>query len=149
MAENRKFRPAGLPGPLDEPMKFVALPTHKRPILGHSRKSERKHVLIRARCRRRQGFTDPISIVDLSAEGCSISYPCSRLEIGQLVTIKPSTMDGIEGIVRWVSTEGAGIEFSRALYAPVVEHLQREFAGSRPAVPTFERHNSLPPRRLV
>jgi hypothetical protein len=96
---------------------------------GRVRKSERRQVLILAKCRRRAGISDPVSITDLSAEGCSISYPCSSLKVGQPVTIKPATMDGIAGTVRWVTMEGAGIEFERPLYAPVVEHLQREFAN--------------------
>jgi hypothetical protein len=149
MAENRKFRPAALTGPLGEPLTFAAMPVRERPDPCHSRKSERQHVLIRARCRRGRGLTDPISIVDLTAEGCSISYPVSTLKVGQSVTIKPSAMDGIEGFVRWVSTEGAGIEFSRALYAPVAEHLQREFAGLRVAAPAREQHNSRRTQRRV
>jgi hypothetical protein len=114
---------------------------------GQLRQSERKQVLILAKCRRRAGISDPVSITDLSAEGCSISYPCSTLKIGQQVTIKPATMDGIPGTVRWVTADGAGIEFERPLYAPVVEHLQREFAnlstglspGTQPRGPNFRR----------
>jgi hypothetical protein len=113
----------------------------------HLRQSERKQVLILAKCRKRAGISDPVSITDLSAEGCSISYPCSTLTVGQKVTIKPATMDGIPGTVRWVSADGAGIEFERPLYGPVVEHLQREFAnlstglspGTRPQGPNFRR----------
>jgi hypothetical protein len=107
------------------------------------RKSERKQVLILAQCRRRGGIADPVTIVDLTAEGCCISYPGSTLNAGQQVTIKPATMDGLPGTVRWVSREGAGIEFDRPLYAPVQEHLQREYAGfgtSRPQI------NKLPVR---
>src|SRR5262245_39337506 len=129
MAENRNLRAAAVIERLGEPLRFAGL--QARETLGpcHSRRSERKHVLVHAQCRRRSAVTDPVAIVDLTAESCSISYPVSALEVGQPVTIKPSTIDGIEGIVRWVSAEGAGIEFSRALYAPVAEHLQREFAG--------------------
>jgi hypothetical protein len=64
------------------------------------RKSECKHVLILAQCRKRAGISGPISIVDLTAEGCCISYPGSTLKVGQHVTIKPATMDGLPGTVR-------------------------------------------------
>jgi hypothetical protein len=103
------------------------------------RKSERKQVLILAQCRRRGGISDPVTIVDLSAEGCCISYPGSTLKVGQQVSIKPATMEGLAGTVCWVSAEGAGIEFDRPLYAPVVEHLQREYAGFGPSRPQINK----------
>jgi hypothetical protein len=80
-----------------------------------------------------------VSITDLTIEGCCISYPCSTLEVGQEVTIRPEKMNDISGTVRWVSAEGAGIEFERPLYQPVAEHLQREFAGfGTPKLPKKE-----------
>src|SRR5690242_869209 len=111
------------------------------------RKSERKHVLMLAQCRRRGGITHPVSIVDLTAEGCCISYPGSTLKVGQQVTIKPATLEGIEGVVRWVAAEGAGIQFNQPLYGPVAEHLQREFAGF--GVAASEQHTPRLTRRRV
>jgi hypothetical protein len=63
------------------------------------------------------------------------------------VTIKPSTMDGIAGVVRWVSAEGAGIEFDCPLYGPVVEHLQRAYVQvCRPIFSADQRPSRLPRR---
>lgn len=113
------------------------------------RKSERKQVLIVAQCRRKGGVSHEVSIVDLSAEGCCITYPASTLAVCQPVIIKPLTMQGISGTVRWVSPEGAGIEFDRALYAPVAEHLQRQFAVGRVTVSMrMPRPASSPWRRI-
>jgi hypothetical protein len=41
-----------------------------------------------------------VSITDLTAEGCYISYLCSKLQVGQKVTIKPDRINGIFGTVR-------------------------------------------------
>ena len=42
--------------------------------------------------------------------------------------LRPQTFQPIPGIVRWAGNDFAGIEFESALYLPVVEHLQRQFA---------------------
>jgi PilZ domain len=100
------------------------------------RRSERIGLVLPARCRSRSGFVDRVVIADLSCHGCRIESFALTMHQGDLVVITPHSLEGICGTVRWVSGHSAGIEFASPLYAPVVEHLGRQY------------RNFLPPRGM-
>lgn len=45
------------------------------------------------------------------------------LQPGQRVVIRPESLEGIPGLVRWVLETRAGIEFDQPLHQAVVDHL--------------------------
>lgn len=50
--------------------------------------------------------------------------------VGTRVVLRPQGMEGMTGVVRWVSGDLAGVEFDRSIYEPVVDHL----AGAHPVI---------------
>jgi hypothetical protein len=96
-----------------------------RPIRAYARKSERLPVVLPARVRSRSGFLDRVVITDLSPEGCRIESQGLTVHAGDLVVIRPQSLEGLTGVVRWVVGHTAGVQFDRPLYGPVVDHLFR------------------------
>jgi hypothetical protein len=47
--------------------------------------------------------------------------------VGDMVVVRPEGLEGLCGVIRWVKAHSAGIEFERALYPAVVDHLHRVF----------------------
>lgn len=94
----------------------------------NQRQSDRHPVVIRAECRTQTGLFGRVDILDLTAEGCRIFAKGLPLRIEQRVRVRPENFQPLPGIVRWVENDFAGILFDSALYVPVVEHLQRQFA---------------------
>ncbi|WP_343612967.1 PilZ domain-containing protein [Novosphingobium sp.] len=88
-----------------------------------SRKVNRLPVTLAAKCRTMGGMRDEAYLCDISTHGCKMVTRSLYLSIGMRVTIKPDGMEAISGVVRWLSQDGAGIEFDSPLYAPVVENL--------------------------
>lgn len=43
--------------------------------------------------------------------------------VGARLIVRPKGMEGMSGVVRWVSSDLAGVEFDRPLYGPVLEHI--------------------------
>jgi len=91
------------------------------------RRSNRVALVLPAKVRSRSGFLDRVVISDLSALGCRIDSLALILQPGDQVVVRPEGLEGLCGVIRWVKNHSAGIEFDRALYAPVVEHLQRQY----------------------
>lgn len=78
-----------------------------------------------AHCRLMSGLRDNVTVGDLSTHGCCITTRTLSLSEGTRVMLK---LDGIEAInctVRWVQGNKCGLQFERAIYEPVVEHLCR------------------------
>lgn len=48
------------------------------------------------------------------------------------VVIRPQALEGLTGIIRWISGDCAGVEFDRPLHGPVVDHLVRLHATFTP-----------------
>lgn len=96
-----------------------------RQIRTYVRKSERLPVVLPARCRSRTGFVDRVVITDISPEGCRIESQGLTVHAGDLVVIRPQSLEGLTGMVRWVVGHSAGVQFDRPLYGPVVDHLFR------------------------
>jgi hypothetical protein len=87
------------------------------------RRSQRKLVSLAAQCRTQSGLRDKGRISDLSSEGCCISTDSLFIKVGARVVIRPDGLEGLTGIVRWISEDKAGVEFDTPVYAPVVDHL--------------------------
>ncbi|MCB2078013.1 MAG: PilZ domain-containing protein [Novosphingobium sp.] len=90
--------------------------------------SERLGLVLPARCRTRSGFLDRVVITDISREGCRIESRALTLGAGDLVVVRPETLEGLCGEVRWIEGHAAGVRFETSLYGPVVEHLHRTYA---------------------
>lgn len=84
---------------------------------------------MQAECRTQTGMFGRVEILDLTAEGCRIFARGLPMRMGQRVRLRPQNFQPIPGVVRWAERDFAGIEFDSALYLPVVEHLQRQFAA--------------------
>lgn len=98
------------------------------PPIRNGRRSARKPTVMIARVKKATGLTDRVVIQDLTAEGCLISMGTLQASVGQQVTIRPEGLDAFTGTIRWLADGRAGIEFTKALYTPVVEHLQKKHA---------------------
>lgn len=101
-------------------MEFVG-----RQFRSNARQSERRPVVLPARCRSRTGFLDRVVTTDISVGGCRIESQALTVHAGDLVVIRPQSLEGLCGVVRWVSRHTAGIAFEHPLYGPVVDHLFR------------------------
>jgi hypothetical protein len=95
------------------------------------RQSERKPVKLAAQCRTRSGLRDKGLISDISAEGCCVSTDSLFFRVGTRVVIRPEGMEGLSGIVRWISGDKAGVEFDNPLYGPVIDHLAAHFSAGK------------------
>lgn len=94
----------------------------------NKRRSARQPVVMQAECRTQTGMFGRVDIIDLTAEGCRIFAKGLPMRVGQRLRLRPQNFQPIPGIVRWAGNDFAGVEFESALYLPVVEHLQRQFA---------------------
>lgn len=80
-------------------------------------------------CRTQSGLRDNGEISDISTEGCCVRMRGIYFRVGTRVVLRPQGMEGITGIVRWVSGDLAGVEFDRPIYPPIVDHI----AAAHPA----------------
>lgn len=74
-------------------------------------------------CRTQSGLRDSGEIADISTEGCRVRMRGLYFRVGTRVVLRPEGLEGLSGIVRWVSKDVAGVEFDRAIYGPVVDHI--------------------------
>lgn len=91
------------------------------------RRTNRLQLVLPARCRSRTGFVDHVVISDISEGGCRIDSLGLIMGVGEMVVVRPQGLEGLCGVIRWVKGHSAGIEFDRALYPAVVDHLHRTF----------------------
>lgn len=105
------------------------------------RRAVRLALVLPGRCRIVGGAAENVVIHDISAFGCRIVAGCLRVQPGARVMVKPGSMDGLTGTVRWAGRRVAGIEFERPLYVPLVDHLHRTYrtflksSGAGPVAP--------------
>ena len=97
-----------------------------------TRRSQRQPVLLTAQCRTQSGLRDKGRISDISSEGCCISTDSLVFRVGARVVIRPDGMEGLTGVVRWISGDLAGVEFDSPLYGPIVDHLAAHHSAGRP-----------------
>lgn len=96
------------------------------------RRSQRKLVRMTAQCRTQSGLRDTGYISDISPEGCCVSTNCLFFRVGTRVVIRPEGMEGLTGVVRWISSSQAGVEFDNPVYGPVIDHLAEMHFASKP-----------------
>lgn len=89
------------------------------------RRVQRRSVVLPAQCRTTSGFRNTGEISDISTRGCCIRTDTVLLRVGAHVVIRPEGVEALGGLVRWVTAACAGIEFDRAIHAPVIDHLAR------------------------
>ncbi|MEZ5742384.1 MAG: PilZ domain-containing protein [Sphingomonadaceae bacterium] len=83
----------------------------------------RRPVMMAAQCRTQSGLRDRGEISDISETGCCLRAQSLFFRVGARIVIKPEGIEGLVGIVRWISNECAGIEFETPIYGPVLDHL--------------------------
>ena len=87
------------------------------------RRSQRRAVALAVQCRTQGGLRDDGEISDISVEGCCLRMRGIYFRVGARLILRPSGMESMSGVVRWVSSDLAGVEFDRPLYGPVLEHI--------------------------
>jgi len=101
-----------------------------RPFL--QRRSTRQPISLAAQCRTANGLRDEGEISDITAEGCCVATTGLLFRVGMRVVIRPQALEGLTGIIRWISGDCAGVEFDRPLHGLVVDHLVRLHATFTP-----------------
>lgn len=89
------------------------------------RRAQRRSVVLPAQCRTTSGLRDTGEISDISTRGCCIKTHTVLFRVGSHVVIRPDRMEALGGTVRWVAGDCAGVEFDRAIYGPILDHLVR------------------------
>jgi hypothetical protein len=89
------------------------------------RRAQRRSVALPAQCRITSGLRDTGEISDISTQGCCIKTDTVLLRVGSHVVIRPDQMESLGGTVRWIAGDCAGVEFDRAIYSPILDHLVR------------------------
>lgn len=92
------------------------------------RRSQRRPVSLAVQCRTQSGLRDEGEISDISSEGCCLRMRGLYFRVGARLIIRPQGLEGMPGVVRWISSDLAGVEFDRPLYGPVLDHLARSYA---------------------
>lgn len=96
------------------------------------RQSTRKPVSLAAQCRTQSGMRDQGEISDISAEGCCVSTNSLFFRVGTRVVVKPEGIEGLTGVVRWITSNKAGVEFDTPLYGPIIDHLAALHCAGEP-----------------
>lgn len=94
------------------------------------RRSERQQISLAVQCRTQMGLRDEGRISDISTEGCCLHLRGFAFRVGARVILRPQGMEGMTGIVRWVSGDRAGVEFDLPIYPPVVDHLAATYGSA-------------------
>lgn len=68
-------------------------------------------------------------MIDLSTAGCSFLDPSNSFQPGDKVWLKMEALELWRGTVRWVKNDRVGIEFERAFYPAVLNHLVEVHQG--------------------
>jgi hypothetical protein len=93
----------------------------------------RRPVALAVQCRTQSGLRDDGEISDISAEGCCLRMHGLYFRVGQRLIIRPKGLEGLPGVVRWVSADLAGVEFDRPIYGPVLDHIAQAFPAQQHA----------------
>jgi hypothetical protein len=99
-----------------------------------NRNVNRRPVRMAAQCRSSTGLRDEGWLEDISAHGCCLVTRTISFRVDSRIVIRPQGLEGVTGVVRWISGTKAGVEFDHPLYPPMVEHLWNTY-GAHTAVP--------------
>ena len=106
------------------------------------RGSERREVLLSARCRKSSWIVHRVELNDLSEGGCCIIGGADGLELGQSVVIRFADLKGIPGTVRWVADHRAGVEFDSPVEAAVIAELGQVYGQAGGNVTDIKKYLS-------
>ena len=96
-----------------------------------SRRAQRRPLVLAATWRTQSGLRANCLIADISPNGCCIETKGLYVKLGARVMIRPEGLEGLTGIVRWVTGNMVGVEFDSPLYEPVVDHLVKLHEAGR------------------
>lgn len=91
-----------------------------------ARQFERFDVVIPARCWARGRQLHRLVITDLAQSGCRVEGRGLMLRPGERVIVSTDVIEGQIGVVRWATSDRAGIAFAHKLYGPVLSHLVQQ-----------------------
>ncbi|MFC0203359.1 PilZ domain-containing protein [Novosphingobium soli] len=87
------------------------------------RLSQRRTVLLQARCRKSSWYVFPVELGDISEGGCSIVGCSEAFAAGERIQLRMANLKPIEAEVRWVRRDRVGVEFRAALKRSVLADL--------------------------
>ena len=87
-----------------------------------ARSAHRKAIDAEVRLRRSGSYGFRVRVFDASSEGCKVEF-VERPLVGERVWVKFDSLEGIEGIVRWVEGQTGGVQFERPLHEAVFHRL--------------------------
>ena len=101
----------------------------------HPRRHGRRKVQVDASLRDGSGAARGAELTDLSEAGCRMELAEGAIEKDQLLVVRPGSLAGVAGRVRWTRGNAAGVEFADPLHSAVVDHVsgERELEGHAPA----------------
>lgn len=94
---------------------------------GRDRVSERRTVLLQARCRKSSWHVFPVELGDISQGGCSIVGSSESFVQGEAVRLSIANLKPIEARVRWLLDDKVGVEFHTALKGRVIAELSETY----------------------
>ena len=89
------------------------------------RRNQRHPMEAGAVIRTPQGMSFDATMEDVSVNGCSLRLSTAELKIGRQVLIRLDGLESLIGVIRWIRSDLAGIEFDKALHVAIAEHLAR------------------------
>jgi hypothetical protein len=92
--------------------------------IGHEDRAEdREPIIAQVLVRPKQHSAQTIHLTDLSRHGCRLALEGVTLRVGEFISLKFGGLEYLQGIVRWVDADNAGIEFARPLHAAVLDNV--------------------------
>jgi len=88
--------------------------------------SQRHAVTILGTCRAGTEPRRPISLLDISEDGCRFFEKHSRLSVGQPVSITIQQIGPFDAIVVWKDDALVGVRFAKPMYGPVFDHIRNQ-----------------------
>ncbi len=99
------------------------------------RAKDRREARLTGKIRRTTGAREEVRLLDLSPGGCRLDG--ASYKVGEKVWISIGGLTPIEGQVRWVSGEAAGLQFQAPLYPAMADHLVNTGQTAAPVRPTW------------
>jgi hypothetical protein len=114
------YAPARLSSVVSGPRDATIRPTS---IAYEDRAEDRKPIIAQALVRPKPHTAQTVHLTDLSRHGCRLALEGHTLRVGEFISMKFGGLEYLQGIVRWVDADEAGIEFTRPLHAAVLDNL--------------------------
>lgn len=100
-----------------------------------ARRHRRRRVRVAASYRTGSGHARPAELTDLSEAGCRLRVDPGSIAPNQHVLVRPASLEGVTGVVRWSEGETAGVAFDGEVHPAIVDHIagDGEVLGCPPA----------------